>query len=80
MISLLLSVSGLIPNFVVRLDELAWVGYQQKEKKMKARQHILAVTHQKTQLAVGKGTLIWKLDIFGHFWTPLMFTPEVSTI
>ena len=60
-------------HFVARLDELAWVAHQQKLKKQAARQHILTVTHTKTQLALGKGTL--SLNMMKHILDSLDFYP-----
>lgn len=39
------------------MDELAWVQYKQKQQKKAAREHILSVSHTKSQLAIGKGIL-----------------------
>ena len=43
----------------LRLDEVAWVKHGNAKKKQAAREHILAVTHEKAQNAVGKGKLVF---------------------
>ena len=41
----------------LRLDELAWVRYKNQVQQKQAREHVVAVTHNKAQNQIGKTTL-----------------------